>query len=741
MNLVIRDASNRIVDALADHAAIIVVGDPGSGKTTGIPVILKNAGYPDRGIVGITESRVIAATSAAEYVSAQLGKDAEGFIGHHVRFDDTTSRTTGIIFMTDGILLRELLEDPDLRKYSVVMVDEAHERSLNIDLMLGLLKQALMRRKDLRVVVASATIDAEKFSRFFWGAPIITVEGKLFDLTITWSPHSVDARTVVPAVVDEIVRTHLYDSEGDILAFVPGEAEIRHIIADLATRGLRNIVTLPAYSALSAEDQRRVLLPCAGKRKIVVATNIAETSITIDGITHVIDSGLVKRLNFHAGSGIESLDVVEHSQAGCDQRAGRAARTQPGTCHRLYTEEHFHNRDTFTEPEIHRVCLAGLTLVIEALDKRVEDIDFVDPPQQGAIHEAYKTLHALGAMKKGSSGLTPVGRAMSRLPLNPRISRMILAADAYECVASVTTIAAFLSAKNIYRRPEGKEDAADHAHARLRHATSDLMTYLTILRSYQHARNPKSWCEYNFINEVALEEAQNIREQLLDVLTQNAVRISTCTDETAIMRAVASGFAYNLFRKSGRYEYANVLRECGDVYIHPSSTLFNILPEWFVATRILQTSKCFALGCSKVEVLWLPELVPQLAEFGECTDIISVLPKNTGITIGRHVIFGNEDLGLQRENISLASAHRMRHQQQEQAREEGWVRLVFTKKDDGSAFYSPFVANVSGTKYQAGGNHNIEEGSPYYCKVYMNINGTLHVTPQFKDVELPPLTT
>ena len=740
MHLPIWDARERILSVLRDHQVVIVVGETGSGKTTGLPVILHEAGYAYQGKIGITEPRVIAATSVAEFVARQMNTKLGGLVGYQVRFDDTTANSTAIKFMTDGILLRELQLDPDLKKYSLIMVDEAHERSQNIDFVLGLLKDALKRRKDLRVVVASATIDHEKFSRYFGDAPIVNVSGRMFPVSMVWSEGRIADRDMSNEVVRTIERIHLREPDGDVLVFMTGEAEIKSVIKDLEDRKLSGLVALPAYGTLAPTDQRKIFDSYPGLRKVVVATNIAETSITIDGVVYVIDSGLVKQTHFHAHSGIESLDTIEHSQAGCNQRAGRAGRTQPGVCYRMFTKEDFSERPKFTEPEIRRVSLAGVVLTMEKIGiENVEEFDFVDPPEKAAFHEAYEALIALGAIRKGKKGLTKLGESMAHLPLEPRIARMVLEADKYGCVDAVTTVAAFLSARNVYLRPREKEREADAAHQRFRDGRSDLMSYLKIWKAFQTEKRSSQWCHENFLNGKALREVEDIREQLLRTLKRNDVAISTNGSDEQIMKAIAAGLVYNLFSRENRHEYTGVLRSCYGVFVHPSSGLFYGAPKWLVATRIAETSKRFAHGCSAVDPSWLPDLVPHLVEFAAEIEFVAVLPNREGATIRRKILFQGLEVGIRDENVSLAKAHALWKNQEARAEAEGWIPLTF-KKEPGHYGYSQDVARSRGTKYVAESLSVIEEGSVYYCKEHFaNRDGSVYVSIRLKAPILPPL--
>jgi ATP-dependent helicase HrpA len=488
------------LDITATYAAnqvMILVGETGSGKTTKMPVFVHkhNVATGRGGKIGVTQPRRVAATSTATYVAQQLGTVIGGLVGYQIRFEEETADHTRIKFMTDGILLQEIQRDPELREYSTIIVDEAHERSENIDFLLGLLKNLLKRRPDLKLVVTSATIDQQKFSRYFNNAPVVNVSGRMYPVDIIWSETDHSEWMMVETVAQQVLDIHKTKPLGDILVFMTGGDDINKVIAKLENEELRNLVVLPIYGDLSLEEQRRIFQRYPGKRKVVVATNIAETSITVEGIVYVVDSGLIKQANFHPDTGIQSLDIVEHSRAGCEQRAGRAGRVQSGVCYRMYTKENFQSRPAFTTPEILRVSLANVVLKMENIGiADVEGFDFIDAPNSEAFHEAYETLIALGAIRRGVAGLTEIGRGMARLPLDPRTSRMVLEAEKHGCVKNVATVAAFLSVRNIFVRPKQSEYEADRAHQQFKDSKSDALTFLNVWAQYEHSGYNNQWC-------------------------------------------------------------------------------------------------------------------------------------------------------------------------------------------------------------------------------------------------------
>ncbi|MFY9493444.1 MAG: ATP-dependent RNA helicase [Minisyncoccia bacterium] len=740
MDLPIWAKRKEIIEALQNNQVVIVVGETGSGKTTQLPLMLA-AGFANGKKIGITEPRRIAAVSVAEFVAQQFGKKLGSEVGYQIRFDDTTADDTLIKFMTDGILLRELQLDPDLNQYSVIMVDEAHERSQNIDFVLGLLKDALKRRQDLKVVVASATIDHDKFSGYFWNAPVVNVSGRTFPVEVVWSDYEIYENDMVEHVIRKVEILHRTAGEGDVLVFMTGEADINKIVKGLEEYRLADLVVLPIYGNISSEEQHRIFENYPNRRKVVVATNIAETSITVDGVVYVVDSGLIKQMSFHPESGIQSLDVVKHSQAGCDQRAGRAGRTRPGICYRMYTQADFNlARPRFTEPEIRRVGLASVVLAMEDIGLAdIESFDFVDPPEKEAFHEAYETLIALGAIQRGKKGLTAVGKSMARLPLEPRVARMVLEAEKHFCVSASATIAAFLSVRSIFSRPREKEWEADAAHEQFKNKRSDLLTFLKVWQAYEDSGFSAAWCYQNFLNGKSLQEVGKIRDQIVQMLEKNGMEISENGSEDEIMKSVAAGLVYNLFRHSSRNSYNGVVRtSCSDVYIHPGSALFSRLgSEFFVAAEIVQTSRVFARGCSKVELGWLPELVPHLAKFGKETEIVAVLPDHQGALAKKEVFFQGNLIGFAETEVSLPEARGIQERKIEEAKERGWIRLVFTKVDSSLSFLDSYIAKVGEVSYRSTEWYGINTGAVYYCAIserysWSNDTGDKNAMPMFQ---------
>ncbi|MBI2451425.1 MAG: ATP-dependent RNA helicase [Parcubacteria group bacterium] len=739
MRLPIQDFQELIVQTVRSNQVTIVVGETGSGKTTQIPQFLYNADFADRGMIGVTEPRRLAAISMAKFVSDQLGVFLGDEVGYQIRFDDSSAEETKIKFMTDGILLREFQLDQNLTKYSVIMVDEAHERSKNIDFVLGLLKDLLTRRKDLRLVVASATIDEKKFSRYFWDAPIINVSGRMFPVETVWSNTDIYEDEMADAVVQKIAEIHQNKEPGDILAFMTGQDDIHKVIEKLEKLNLSDFVVIPVYAALPPEEQQKIFASYKGKRKVVVATNIAETSITVDGIVYVVDSGLIKQSNFHPESGIQSLDVVKHSQAGCEQRKGRAGRTRNGVCYRMYTKENFQSRFQFTKPEICRTSLASVVLAMEDIGiEKIQEFDFIDPPKKEAFTEAYETLIALGAINKDEKGLTEIGKAMARFPLEPRIARMLLEAMKHGCVQNVATIAAFLSVRNIFVRPKEKEAEADRAHAKFKNQESDALTFLNIWKEYENAKFSYSWCFERFLNAKALQEALNIRAQIFQILFQNKIELSESSDNDAIAKTVAIGLAYNLFQHGSRYWFNGVLRSIENVAVHPSSAIFgNRVFQWIVATEIVRTTKVWARGCAIVKAEWLPEIAPNLFQFGDPIVEGYTLKEDTA-NIKTLILYKGQSVGDVRSKVSITQAAQIQEDRILEAEEKGLIPLTFfEKKNSVSDYLTDWFAELNGIFYRACSISGIKNnGETHYCKVE-NWISEKYATPVFQVFNFP----
>lgn len=697
MSLPIEKHLDEICTAVRENPVLIVVGDTGSGKTTEIPKALYKRGFANGKKIAVTEPRVIAATSTARYVSERLGVTLGKEIGYQVRHDRVGNGVTKVCFMTDGILLREALADPNLSKYSVIMIDEAHERSENIDFLIGLMKPILARRPDLRLIIASATIDQQKFSDFFDGAPIINVSGRLYPVEMSYhyrdySPDDYDLLADIAELAESIVRRE----DGDILVFLPGEREIRNLVRLLEENP--RIWALPAYGGVAPQDMQKIFTPTPdGLRKVVVATNMAETSITIDGIVHVIDSGLIKQKNFHPRAGVESLDIVEHSQSGCDQRKGRAGRTRPGKCYRMLTRENFERRARFTTPEILRSNLSSLVLRMEDVGIDPLSFDFIDSPDRTAIISAYELLVVLGAINKENRTITELGRKMAQLPLEPILARMVLESIKHGCVSEIVTIAA-VQDKKIFARPKDKEQEARRAHSNFAVPSSDALTMLNVWRQYVENGKSASWCFDNFLISRDLHNLSKDREQLINILVENGIEISSCDDEVFIRKAVSAGLIHNLAMLAGHYEYAIRFAKIAQVgFIHPGSVTFGNGPRCLASMALVSSGdKLYMRGVTEVEPDWLPEIAPQLFKMGAIAHITGWDEEEGKITALRQILDsnGNHFQDVYAE-ISLAEATEHQRKNIAEAERNGCLRVKVFKKG-----LFDWVGRVRGKEYR-----------------------------------------
>jgi len=627
--LPIDEYRDQIIEQIRINPTTIVIGETGSGKTTEIPGFLLDE-FPDRKIA-ITEPRRIATRSVAEYVAknrdTQIGEEE---IGYRMRFEDISNEETRATFLTDGILLQEIKSDPLLLKYDVVMVDEAHERSLNIDFLLGLLKKAQRERKEkgekeLKIIVTSATLEKEKFRKYFDNSGAIEVPGRTFDVAINnREVRERDARgnpdyTMAAAyTVKEIIESR---QNGDILIFMPRQAEILNTIANIEKLYLPRLEILPLYGNLQAEDQRKVFQTFAGKRKVIVATNIAETSITIDGVKHVIDSGLINEKDFDSDTGIESQTVVKHAKSGCTQRKGRAGRTASGTCHRLYSEEDYEDREDFQKPEITRSDLAHVVLAMKKIGiSNVANFDFIDPPKREAIEQAIEKLKTLNALDE-EENLTEIGKQMAELPLKPEHARMLIEAEKYGCTGSICTIVAMIGEKSVFTRPKDLEVEADMAHEKFKIPESDFLTLLNVWEKWEENGFDFRWAKDNFLSSRQLSEAGEVRNQLmkkLEKLNIPYIDSNTGNDKRELIeKAVCAGMIQDLMVSSGRGYSKLSDSSIGDlygdkIYPHPSSALFHNSPRYMIGANVRKTSKTFALLCQEVKEEWIPELAPHL---------------------------------------------------------------------------------------------------------------------------------
>ena len=622
--LPVYEQKQKILDCLRENQVIVVQSPTGSGKTTQIPVILHEAGYSASGVIAVTQPRRIAALSVSEFIARQLRTSYPGLVGYKMRFEDKTDATTRIKIMTDGILLQEMKLDPWLSKYSVIMVDEAHERSLNIDFVLGLLKRVLAERPDFKVIVSSATMNAEAFSAYFGGCPIVTIDTVTFPVTMVYDPPSPKEPTTtvtaagcelllskIERTVDRVLDNH---DDGDILVFLPGEKIIKDCAKRLSQAGFRSrIHIVPLYGRLPKEEQERVFDPAPfGRKKVVLSTNIAETSVTINGITTVIDSGLAK-LNFYSPTTFtSSLDETPVSKASSNQRRGRAGRTQPGTCYRLYSRRDFDARPEYTTEEIYRTDLSEVVLRMSELGiTDFDSFDFISPPQKDDIRGAVATLNQMGALNADNT-LSPIGKMMAEFPLEPRVSRILVESIMrYPDVLEEVVIAAgFMSTHSPFVLPPGEETDARKAHHAFRDIQGDFVSYVRLFRTYQSMRNPARFCQNNYLDERVMAEIASIRQQLEEEIGGLGIPIGSGGSMDDYLCCIASGMIQFVCVREKRDHYRSLTAE--HITIHPGSSMFRTDPLFIVAGEIVHTSRTFAMSVSPLTKSLLAKISPDL---------------------------------------------------------------------------------------------------------------------------------
>lgn len=626
-----------IAQAIKQHQVVIVCGETGSGKTTQLPKICLELGRGQKGLIGHTQPRRIAAISVAKRIAQELKTEIGDWVGYQVRFSDKTGAQSAIKLMTDGILLAETQHDPLLRKYDTIIIDEAHERSLNIDFLLGLLKNILHKRPDLKLIITSATIDADRFAQHFankkgQAAPIIEVSGRLYPVEIRYRPTGNPEDEQKPAserldkdeendliqgildAVDECVGS------GDILVFLPGEREIREAAEALRKHKLGGMQILPLFARMSQAEQERIFHPSTSLRRIILATNVAETSLTVPGIRFVIDSGLARVKRYSWRNKVEQLQIEKISQASANQRAGRCGRIGAGVCIRLYDELDFQRRPEFGDPEILRSSLASVILQMKAL--RLHDIEqfpFVDKPSGKAVADGYHILHELGALDENNR-LTQVGRHLADLPLDPRIARMILAAKEYQSLREILIIAAALSVQDPRERPFDAKEQSTQAHAKFKDEKSEFISYLKLWEWYHdkvaHKVSQRKLIEglrKEFLSPIRLREWHDIHSQLLTMVSEKGWRINQ-TEATyeQIHKSLLSGLLGNIGLKSEQdrlfYQGARDIR----FLIHPSSTLAKKAGKWIMAGELVETSRLYARTIAKIEPQWIEDLAKHL---------------------------------------------------------------------------------------------------------------------------------
>ncbi|GMH02286.1 hypothetical protein Nepgr_004125 [Nepenthes gracilis] len=629
--------------ALRANQILILVGETGSGKTTQIPqFVLEDVDIetPDRRrkmMIACTQPRRVAAMSVSRRVAEEMDVTLGEEVGYSIRFEDCSSSRTVLKYLTDGMLLREAMTDPLLERYKVIILDEAHERTLATDVLFGLLKEVLKNRTDLKLVVMSATLEAEKFQDYFSGAPLMKVPGRLHPVEIFYTQDP--ERDYLEAAIRTVVQIHMCEPPGDILVFLTGEEEIedacRKITKEIANMGdqVGPVKVVPLYSTLPPAMQQKIFEPAPPPlveggpfgRKIVVSTNIAETSLTIDGIVYVIDPGFAKQKVYNPRVRVESLLVSPISKASAHQRAGRAGRTQPGKCFRLYTEKSFENDlQPQTYPEILRSNLANTVLTLKKLG--IDDLvhfDFMDPPAPETLMRALEVLNYLGALDD-EGNLTKLGEIMSEFPLDPQMAKMLVVSPEFNCSNEILSISAMLSVPNCFVRPREAQKAADEAKARFGHIDGDHLTLLNVYHAYKQNDEDPSWCYENFVNHRTLKAADNVRQQLVRIMARFNLKLCS-TDFNSrdyyvnIRKAMLAGYFMQVAHLERTGQYLTV-KDNQVVHLHPSNCLDH-KPEWVIYNEYVLTSRNFIRTVTDIRGEWIIDIAPHyydLANFPNC---------------------------------------------------------------------------------------------------------------------------
>jgi len=666
---------DKILKALEDNQIIIVESPTGSGKTTQIPLILYDNGYTketkrNNGVIGITQPRRIASVSIAEYIEKQLflkavveDKDYKDFIGvaaYKIRFNDRTTEKTKIKIMTDGTLLQEIKNNYLLSDYSVIMIDEAHERSLNIDFILGLLKKIIKIRDDLKIIISSATLDTKVFSDYFGGAPIIKIEGSTYPIEVIYQPLESKAllNFKIKQILDQIFDSEIQESikektnlsdlieQRAILIFLEGERSIKQI-QDYLKEEFQNKLTIrPLYGRLSKEEQDKVFLPPnAHHKKVVIATNIAETSITIDDIVYVIDSGFVKISNYDPKTFISSLQETTISKAYADQRKGRAGRTQEGVCFRLYSEQEYNKKQLYTQEEIYRTDLSEVVLQIADIGiSNFYEFNFISPPQKQELDATINLLKDLNALDDNNF-LTDIGKMMIQFPLSPRYSRIIIEAITKhnDVIEEILIIISFLTNPSPHLFPHEKEKEAKEAHKLFNDQNGDFLSYINIHNEFTNSKNKTEFCNKNYFDISVLEEILNVKAQLEDIIYNMGIPCnSNISNYKGIMICIGKGLSEFICKKDNKKDfYRNLFSN--NMMIHPGSVLVKKQPKYIIASEIIKTSRTFLKSCSVINEDIITAISKRILKKLKKEKISQELPKenndkNKGLTYDKDTI-------------------------------------------------------------------------------------------------------
>lgn len=624
-DLPIVDHRDAIKTALKANQVVIVCGETGSGKTTQLPKMCLELGRGQAGFIGHTQPRRIAARSVAARLAEELKTQVGALVGFKIRFSDQVTDASLIKLMTDGILLAEIQKDPFLTQYDTLIIDEAHERSLNIDFLLGYLKQLLPKRRDLKIIITSATIDPERFAKHFENAPIILAQGRTYPVEIRYAPLEDDNEALddsdMSLAVLNACETLLQENKHDILVFMTGERDIREQVDvfsrhSSSSRWLRGVEVIPLYSRLSNAEQNRVF-QSHSKPRIILSTNVAETSLTVPGIRSVVDTGFARVSRYSVRSKVQRLPVERISQASANQRSGRCGRLAPGVCIRLYSEEDFDARDEFTQPEILRTNLSSVILQMSTLNLgAIDAFPFIEPPDAKFINDGYRNLQELNALDD-KRNITPLGKQLGRLPVDPRLARMLIAAVDEGAVSEVLTIVSALSVQDPRERPFDKRGAADEQHSEFNHEASDFMAWLnlwafvTVQKKQLSNSQFRKMCKQRFLSTMRVQEWFEVRRQLAMVCKELKLTLnSTEAHYDNIHRALLTGLLGNVAMKTDKSEYLATRNR--HLKIFPGSGLFKKGPKWMMAAEIAETSQLFARQVASVDVDWIESLADHL---------------------------------------------------------------------------------------------------------------------------------